>query len=356
MKTKTLLTLAIGSALFIAPATQAVQVNIPDLDVDFYGVLDYSMTYTKSGAGNQQRGDDGLLLENNFTRLGIRGTHQIAQDTEFFFRGEVQFKADDQQNGKEPFTSRPTYLGLRNKQYGEISFGRIDPTLKMTKAGADIFGLTNMTFNRMFAGNMRFGDSMLYKTPVWNNWQAGVSYVFEDDSKSNSHDPVQVSVTYGNKKFNNSDWYLALAYGDGVEDIEAIRGVIQYKWDAWKFGAIVQDTQALEGFSGDNESYDDREGFGYVLNTTYQMDKWKLKFQYSFDDSGTGRVADKAYDEGIAGLGDEVPEVTQIAFGGEYKFTKQFNFHFEAGQYLVDQDEYEDFEDDIVSLGIKYAF
>lgn len=316
----------------------------------FYGTLDYSLTYSSAGVGTQQTGQEGWLLENNFTRLGLRGSEKISESTEFFYRAEVGLNADDSSN---TFSSRPTYVGLKHDVAGAISFGRIDPVLKMIKGGADIFGLTTMTMDRIFAGNKRHGDSMEYRSAKWNNIHLGASVILKDDADSPYDSNYQVAITYGDKQFSNSNLYLAAAYGDGIEGIEAIRGVAQYKLNNLKLGLIVQDTQALEGFNKDTTHYEDREGFGYIVNAVYQHNNWKFKAQFGQDDSGTGRVVNEIYKAG-AFTGGDTPSMTQWALGAEYKMARQLTMHTELGQYRID--DYSEFDDDIVAVGLKYQF
>ncbi|ADN77100.1 porin Gram-negative type [Ferrimonas balearica DSM 9799] len=341
--TRSTLAAACTTALFLSANAQA---DMPT----FYGTLDYSITHSSSGVGTQQTGQDGWLLENNFTRLGLRGTHAISESTELFYRAEVGLNADD--NG-DTFSSRPTYIGLKHDVAGAISAGRIDPVLKMIKGGADIFGLTTMTMDRVFAGNKRHGDSLEYRSAKWNNIHLGASVILKDDANSPYDDNYQLALTYGDKQFSQSNFYLAAAYGNGIEGIEAIRAVAQYKINNLKLGVIVQSTQALEGFNKDTTHYESRDGFGYIINAQYQYNAWKLKAQFGQDDSGTGRVANEVYKAG-AYRGDETPTVTQMALGAEYKMARQVTMHTELGHYNVDG--YSDFDDSIASIGLKYQF
>ncbi|MGL5410985.1 MAG: porin, partial [Shewanella sp.] len=51
---------------------------------------------------------------------------------------------------------------------------------------------------------------------------------------------------------------------------------------------------------------------------------------------------------------DAVPEVSQWAVGAEYKLSKSTRVHTEIGQFDVKQ--YDDFDDTIVSVGMRYDF
>ena len=50
----------------------------------------------------------------------------------------------------------------------------------------------------------------------------------------------------------------------------------------------------------------------------------------------------------------EVPEISQWAVGAEYYFSKSARIHTEIGQFDVKQ--YDDFDDTIISLGMRYDF
>lgn len=78
-----------------------------------------------------------------------------------------------------------------------------------------------------------------------------------------------------------------------------------------------------------------------------------LKAQYGQDDSGTGLIAYRIYASETT-LVDDVPEVSQWALGAEYKISQSARLHTEIGQF--DVKEYNDFDDTIVSFGMRYDF
>ncbi|WP_324614077.1 porin [Ferrimonas sediminicola] len=321
-------------------------------ELQFYGRIDYSVTHSDSGSATHD-GGSGTILENNFTRVGIRGEVPINTELAFFYRVELGLNGEDQ-TGKT-VSSRPTYAGLKHSTLGSLAFGRIDPVFKMSKGFADAFDNYSMKHDRLFAGDKRHGDSLEYRSANFGGLQFGLSYLLEDDYFSEG-DPrkengnYQLALTYGDKKFKQGNLYLAVAYSDGVEDVEATRFVAHYKLDDWTFATMMQQSELANPSAA---GYQDRDGFGYIISTTYRMGGWKLKAQYGEDDSGTGKIAGRVYGQ----LGDQagvVPTVSQWALGAEYFLSKQLRLHTELGQFNVD--EYGDFDDTITSVGLRYDF
>ncbi|BDY04577.1 porin [Ferrimonas sp. YFM] len=327
-------------------------VGVQASEMQFYGRIDYSVTNSDSGSATHD-GKSGTILENNFTRVGIRGEVPVNDALAFFYRIELGVNGDDQ-DGKT-VSSRPTYAGLKHSTFGSLAFGRIDPVFKMSKGFADAFDNYSLKHDRLFAGDKRHGDSLEYRTAKFSGLQFGLSYLLEDDYYSDD-DPrkdngnYQLALTYGDKKFKHGNLYLAAAYSDGIEDIEATRVVAHYKMNDWTFGTIMQQSELVNPNAA---GYGDREGFGYIVSTTYQMGGWKLKAQYGEDDSGTGKIAGRVYGK-LGGQADVVPTVSQWAVGAEYRFTKQLRLHTELGQFSVD--EYSEFDDTITSVGLRYDF
>lgn len=322
-------------------------------EFSFYGRLDYSLTYADHGSATHN-GVAGFSFENNFTRLGIRGTEPLGPRWDFFYRVEVGVAAEDQDNARTPLTSRPTYIGLAGP-YGRLAVGRIDPVLKMAKGFVDAFDNYSTKHDRLMAGDKRHGDSLEYKSPTWQGLKAGASLLLEDEYYAEA-DPrrdngnYQLSVTSGDKFFSKQKLYLAAAYGDGIEDIRAARLVVQWKTGNWVLGCLVQDTKMV---SPDAVANEDRDGRGVFVSAKYSLGSWLLKAQAGTDDSGSGLIARRIYSD----LGDEalqVPKVTAWAVGCEYRFNKKIRLHAEWGEFRVEN--YRIYDDNIVSLGVRYDF
>lgn len=320
----------------------------------FYGRIDYSVTHSDSGSSTHNN-KSGTILENNFSRIGIKGSSQLTDTTSLFYQIEVGVNGESQGNGDKPFSARPTFIGVKHNAYGALAVGRIDPVFKMAKGMSDAMDNYSLKHDRLFAGDKRWGDSFEYKSAYWNKLQLGVSYLMEDNHYSNNDNRrdngnYQLALTYGDKFFKASDVYLAAAYSDGVEDIEAYRAVMQYKWNNWQFGTMAQHSKLA---NTDKTDWQQREGDGFIISAKYQWGQLSLKAQYGLDNSGTGLIANRIYASKNT-LVDEVPEVSQWAVAAEYKLSKSTRLHTEIGQFDVKQ--YDDFDDTIVSVGMRYDF
>ncbi|WP_415776334.1 porin [Shewanella oncorhynchi] len=320
----------------------------------FYGRIDYSVTHSDSGSSTHNN-KSGTILENNFSRIGIKGSSQLTDTTSLFYQIEVGVNGESQANGDKPFSARPTFIGVKHNAYGALAVGRIDPVFKMAKGMSDAMDNYSLKHDRLFAGDKRWGDSFEYKSASWNKLQLGVSYLMEDNHYSDNDNRrdngnYQLALTYGDKFFKASDVYLAAAYSDGVEDIEAYRAVMQYKWNNWQFGTMAQHSKLV---NTDKTDWQQREGDGFIVSAKYQWGQLSLKAQYGLDNSGTGLIANRIYASKNT-LVDEVPEVSQWAVAAEYKLSKSTRLHTEIGQFDVKQ--YDDFNDTIVSVGMRYDF
>ncbi|MCE9791541.1 porin [Shewanella indica] len=319
-----------------------------------YGRLDYSVTHSDSGSATH-KAKSGTVLENNFTRLGVRGQNDLGSDWQVFYQIELGVNAAAQDAGDKPVSARSTFLGLRHQEWGSLAAGRMEPVFKMTKGFVDVFDNYSMKHDRLMAGDKRWGDSLEYRTPNWRGWQLGVSYLLEDnhfdtDDARRDNGNFQLALSWGDKRLKQGDLYLAAAYSDGVEDIKAWRLVGHWKLQQLKLGTLIQHSELVNPAK---PQWQAREGTGFFVSASYQLDKLMLKAQYGRDDSGTGLIATRIY-EALGQAAQTVPEVSQWGIGAEYQLSKSTRVHTEIGQF--DAKGYSDFDDTITSIGLRYDF
>ncbi|GGI74843.1 porin [Shewanella hanedai] len=337
----------LASAIILSPQLMADEYQV-------YGRIDYSVTNSDSGTATHD-GKSGTILENNWSNIGVKGSSELATDLQLFYRIEVGVNGASEGKSNNPFSARPTYIGLKHTTLGQLAAGRIDPVFKMAKGGADAMDMYSLKHDRLFTGDKRWGDSLEYKTAKWNKLQLGASYIMEDNHYA-EEDPrrdngnYQVALTYGDKFFKSGNVYLAGAYSDGIEDVKAFRAVAQLKIDNLMLGTMFQSSEMV---NPSKAHWEQRDGSGFIASAKYKIDNLMLKAQYGQDDSGTGRIASKVYNAmGESALA--VPEVTTWAVGAEYRLSKSTLVHTELGQFDVKQ--YNDFDDTIISLGVRYDF
>ena len=319
----------------------------------FYGRLDMSLTWSDSGRAPHEP-VAGTSLENNFTRVGLRGERPLGDAWSLFYRIEAGVQAEDQAAAKTPFTSRPTYVGIAGP-WGRLAAGRIDPVFKMTKGFVDAFDNYATKHDRLLPGDKRHGDSLEYKTPRWGRLQAGASYLLADEyypvgDPRRENPNLQLAATWGDKRFRTGPVYAAVAWNDGIEDFRGTRLVAMAAVGRWTVGGLAQWTELLEPGAPDLAA---RDGFGAFASLACRLGAWRLKAQAGRDDSGTGLIARRAYADSDAAIA-AVPTVTGLALGWERSFGPDFRLHGEWGRFTVDG--VDGYDDTVVSLGLRHDF
>ena len=90
-----------------------------------------------------------LEINSHSSRLGIKGSESISDETEVVYQLEYGFSIDGDKDG---FKNRDTYLGLANKRFGELRLGRNSSVLGK---------VNNVTLTEGYWDNL--GDSKLNK-------------------------------------------------------------------------------------------------------------------------------------------------------------------------------------------------
>lgn len=320
---------------------------------ELYGRLDLSLTYSDIGIGNQTY-EDGFLLENFFSRLGYKDNITIDNDNEFIYQVEIGINGEDNEKGSSPFSSRITYIGFNNKKFGQVTFGRMEPSLKAIKAGVDPFDPYNFKFGRIMKGDARMGDLIKYRYSNIDEINIELSYQLKDDlnnkkAESNIDQRYQISLTYGDAKFRNKNYHVGLAYGNGIDDIIASRMVGKLKVNKFIFGTLLQHTEMI---NEETVAYDRRNGFGFIANASWNVEDMKYKIQYGSDKSGSGLIAERIYNDKAALDNMPIPELKMLAIGAEKKLNPKLKLHAEMGRYMVNS--YSNYNDTLFSFGVRY--
>ncbi|MBY5992989.1 porin [Ferrimonas balearica] len=315
----------------------------------FYGDLNMAVTHSDKGFTTNPGMNDGLGLENNFTNIGIKGTHDITSGLHIVYKAEVGVNGEDQSKGADPFSSRNTYFGLGGG-FGEVVFGRNDTVFKWSEGSVDAFGNLNGDLDRLFVGQDRLGDSVTYKSGKIAGFQFGATYVLEDDfhgssdaAKDYDGNNYAVTATFGDRGMGKVPYYVAVSYADGLNGVEAIRVVGTYKLGDIKLGAMFQDSEK-----------GDLDGTGYLVSAQYRLNAWNLKAQFGYDDSGLGKFAQNAYAD--LGQGGEGAEVFNYTVGAEYHLTKAAYFYGHYAYYDGSHDVAGDIDDSTFTVGMRYRF
>ncbi|MGI2175759.1 porin [Shewanella ulleungensis] len=345
---KSLLSMALLSALSLMSANALAD------SPTAYGRLDISMTNSDHGFTTQNR-KEGTVLENNLSRVGVKGSEKINDDLQLVYQMEVQVNSATNEGDEEVFSARSTYLGVASNA-GTVLIGRNDTVMKSSKGDVEAFDLTNAAYNRMIAGQDRKADGITYYSPtIAGLFTINGTYLVDDNFEDSDETQYALSVVAGDKKLKSTHYYVAGAYNT-IGGVDAYRAVGQVKLGDFKVGGLFQNTES--------QTFDQKEGNSYFFTVTYDLNGIDLKVEYGQDEAGFGKFI--KYNSAVASSADfnqaTDVEVTSLIFGARYQLSKstmlQAHYAMYDGEYqIANSGTVIDLVDDnIASVGVRFNF
>ena len=195
--------------------------------------------------------------------------------------------------------------------------------LKQSQGKVDLFNDLNGDIKSLWKGENRMADTVSYKSPKFNDFQVGVTYIAEDSV--DAEDGVSVAVFYGDAKLKKSKMFASIAVDSEVNGYDVTRATVQGKVSGIVLGAMVQTQEKIDGSAEMN---------GFMVSASYKMDKVTFKGQYQAADFKDG------------------DDKSGMTVGADYalaKSTKLYTFYTS-----FDMDSAED--QDYLAAGIEYKF
>lgn len=302
-------TLAIAISSIIALPTFAA-------DIDIYGRADLSVQKSDEGAGSFTE------VKSNASRIGFKGTHQLDDGLSVIYKAEFQVDLDGDSAKGDSITDRNQYVGLKGA-FGEVLLGKNDTMLKQSQGKVDLFSDLNGDIKSLWKGENRMADTISYKSPKFNDFRIGVTYIAED--AVDAEDAVSVAVFYGDKKLKKSTVYASIAMDSEVKGYDTTRATIQGKVSGITLGAIYHTQEKVDGSA---------EMDGFLVSAKYKMDKVTVKGQYQTAD----------YDGGDSKSG--------VTVGADYSLAKSTKLYAFYTSFDMDSGADEDY----LAAGIQYKF
>jgi predicted porin len=257
-----------------------------ETQVTLYGLLDAGVAYQtgKAGTKDLSRGVNGGSYhsrlgfgsgEQSRSRWGLRGTEDLGDGWQAVFNIESQFdigSGDEQQSGR--LFGRRATVGLARRGIGVVELGRQRNIASDFFSSIDPFGIdflqANMGTAFSAANDVRYDNSIMFRSDSWNGFRVGFGYSFNYDdvdkesrfqTTSNNHavtaglayqdGPLDVALTY-DQQFRYPDQpqpkqaILGAAY-----DFEVIKVSAAYGWT--KDGVLsAQDFALIDGAGNPN--------------------------------------------------------------------------------------------------------
>ncbi|WFF39317.1 porin [Moraxella nasibovis] len=279
-------------------------------------------------------------LNSNASRIGLKGSEALTQNTDLVYQLEYGVKVDD---NSTQFTSRDTYLGLANKQYGTLVAGRLT-------AIDDYVNYANVTQGGVVGGDNvlatfdapRANNAFAYFSPERNGVQFMAMYAMDELNNTTAQldiDGNKINVTrdiagIGAKyEPTNAPYKVGATYIQAGDALKAVRVSGAYALSpVLTAGALYQHT--------DYDTDNNENAFTVSANYKVAQTPWTAYGQLDLVDN-------------VAGLNNS--EKQRIAVGGKYAFNQATTGHI-YGALLqrevagVDADAYG------IGGGIEYKF
>lgn len=238
---------------------------LAETQVTLYGLIDVGLTYQrgKVGTDDQNRGRYGSDYQSRFgmtdgmqsgSRWGLRGTEDLGDGTQAIFVLESGFGASNgrsKQSGR--LFGRQATVGLQNDAWGRLDLGRQTNIASKYFADIDPFALSylNASMGSAFsaANTVRYDNMVMYQTPSYNGFQAGVGYAFSFDDVNRpggfktgdnnravtaglryNNGPLAVALTYDQQFLQPDQPQPKQAIIGAAYDFEVVKLALAYGW------------------------------------------------------------------------------------------------------------------------------
>ncbi|MGB3601313.1 MAG: porin [Marinomonas sp.] len=288
---KSIVALAVSSAALASVSAYAAE----DTSLDFYGNIQYA--YTSDTA-------DGTNFQDNGSTLGVKGESKVTDDITAFFKYELEFKADEQEersnddgNGTDYNESKldQAYVGLKGS-FGKVTVGTHDTIYNNALQDAvDQFEYLSIS---MASGSSQ-GDTITYFSPSMSGFEVQVALQTKgtDDSSTDNGD-FTGNAGMAVLKYSNDLMSVAVGYDSrentAEDDADATSGIavtvtpmdnlsVTAKYEttedtadylglAARYGYGMGDVYGSYANVNPDSSQDDNETYNeYALGVTYSI-------------------------------------------------------------------------------------
>lgn len=342
--------------LLLASAVAALSITAAQAAPTVYGKAFLTLDLA-DGDDNSAYQDSRSQLNSTGSRIGLKGSEALTQNTDLVYQLEYGVKVDD---NSAQFTSRDTYLGLANKQYGTLVAGRLTSI-------DDYVNYANVAQGGVLGGNdvlasfnaERANNAFAYFSPERNGVQFMGMYAM-DENKVNTDNLAGDAFGLGVKyEPTNAPYKVGATY------IKAS----QAGWSKTPTDVIAVDSDGdFVGYKGEN-MHAIRVSGAYAVSPVltlgglYQNTDWNTDSnENAVALSATYNVAQTPWTtygqldlvDNAAGVSDA--EAQRLVVGGKYAFNQATTGHLYSA-YLRSKDASNEKADAYgIGGGIEYKF
>ncbi|SJM36489.1 Gram-negative porin [Psychrobacter pasteurii] len=314
--------------LLLASAVAALSVSAANAAPTFYGKVFMTADYVDEELGNKS--DDGVQINSNGSRLGLKGSEPLSANTDVIY--QLEYAVDVDNDDDQTFKNRDTFLGVKNNTFGEFRVGHNQSTtdyinnVVVNEGYWDNLGTTKIKSEQKVAAlNMadsgRISNSVVWQAPKIDGipLQFAAMYANDDDISDD----------------NNSGWGASLMYDQG----QGFTAGVAYDDDVNLAGSLIRGTATLDlatfnsGFpvtlgglyQEADYDYGDKKEKGYVISAQMGLTNFAKPATIYTQYNNTSNL------DGVDGF-----DSSQIVVGGKYYYQKNMIAHAYIGQNDAD--------------------
>ena len=305
--------------LLLATAIAALSVSAAHAAPQIYGKALLTVDYVDFADDSETQ------LNSTGSRIGLKGGEALTANTDLVYQLEYGIDIDE---NSDQFTSRDTYLGLANKQYGTLVAGRlsaIDDNINYVSQTVGLFD----GFNAASWDGDRVNNSMAYFSPAYNGLQGMAMYGLDGDQDPNGLQDggygVGVKYEPANQPLRAGATYI------GSGDFNTIRVSGAYDLNNQiGLGALYQITDL---------DTSDKENLAAISATYKTATPWTAYAQAEMTSNVGGSDGDDAQ---------------RLVLGGKYAFKANATGHVYAGYSNLEQEGQDDQDGFGIGTGLEY--
>ena len=345
--------------LLLATAIAALSVSAANAAPTIYGKAFLAADYVNAefdGPGGNMYDEDTIEINSHASRIGFKGSEAMTANTDVIYQLEYGTSIDGDSNG---FKNRDTFLGVKNKQFGEFRVGKNQSSLAridnvvVNQGYWDNLGQTQNEKEVVSALNMadsnRIPSSIIWTAPKYNNLPLEISAMYSsDDANGNDNTGFGVAALFD----QGTGFTAGLAY-DKDQNIrgDIIRGTATV--DLGKYIAAPVRLGALYQVA-DYDGGESKEK-GFVISGEMPLANFARPASVYAQYNNTSN---------LNGVDDS--DSNQIVVGGKYFYKDNIIAHAYAGMNKADNVGYNptelevsprgDAEVLVIGTGLEYKF
>jgi predicted porin len=231
-------------------------------EVDFYGRLNVTLQ------DSDEAGESVVELQSNASRIGVKGTEELAKDLAAIYQLEWEVDPDGQ-DGSDNLSPRNQFVGLESR-FGTLKVGRHDTALKDAAEDFQFFNDLEGDIEVAFNGENRLKDYIGYTTPAFADALSITVNLFPGEDAAAGNDSVadgtSISINYATDLLQAAVARDSDLDGEGVDTTRLVGG---YTLGAVQVNLLYQrtDTGSIE-----------EDGFGGALAWTFGKNTAKVQY------------------------------------------------------------------------------